>query len=116
MSFIYPRTIAVHRPNVNTTAGDRGYSGLTRTGEAVVLTGLPASIQRSKKGGTPDAGVPADAYGRTSYEVLIPRTAAALGQIVENDIIVDDLGNRYQVAGAYWNSLGFNLSADFLKP
>lgn len=116
MSFLYPRTVAITRPPVNDTPGDRGYSGLTEGSETPVASGLPASIQLASKGGSPDADVPADAYSRVTYDIFVPARAAALGLIDENDVATDDLGKRYQIIGAYWNSLGYNLTAVLLKP
>lgn len=115
MSFIYPRTIAISRPNTNDTPGDRGYSGVTKANETQIAAGLPASIQLDTKGGKPDGDVPSDAYGRSAYRIFIPQSAAALGLINERDIVTDDLGKRYQVVGDYWNSLGYNLACTLLE-
>jgi hypothetical protein len=116
MSFIYPRVVSVRRPNADAAVGAQPYSGLSEGNETQIAAGLPASIQLARKGGGPDAGVPSDAYGRVSFNVLIPAGSASIGLITENDIIVDDLGKRYQVSGAYWNSLGYNLTTDLLTP
>jgi hypothetical protein len=115
MSFLYPRVVAISRPNTNDTAGDRGYSGVTKTNETLIVTGLPASIQLQSKGGRPDAQVPSDAYSMSKFAIMIPFAAAALGLITERDIVTDDLGKRYQVVGTYWNSLGHNLSCTLLE-
>jgi hypothetical protein len=115
MSFLYPRTVAITRPNTNDTAGDRGYSGVTKAAETAIASGLPASIQLQSKGGTPEGGTPSDAFTMSRYAVMIPQSAAALGLIEERDIVTDDLNKRYQVVGAYWNSLGYNLSCTLLE-
>jgi hypothetical protein len=116
VSFIYPRTVSIRRPSVDNAVGAQPYSGLTEANETQVAGGLPASIQLARKGGAPDAGTPSDSYGRVTFNIFIPARAAALGLITENDIVVDDLAKRYQVSGAYWNSLGYNLTADLLSP
>jgi hypothetical protein len=115
VSFVYPRTIAITRPNTNDTPGDRGYSGVTKANETPIVSGLPASIQLQSKGGAPLGGTPSDAFSMSRYAVMIPFAAAALGLIEERDIVTDDLGKRYQVVGAYWNSLGHNLSCTLLE-
>lgn len=116
MSFLYPRLVSVHRQKAQTAGGGvKPYSGETPTNEDVIATGLPASIQFKRERSRPDAGLPTDSFSRGGWNILIPKSAAALGLIVERDVIVDDLGKRYQVVAPYWNSLGYNLSADVLQ-
>ena len=95
--------------------GAQPYSAEVPSGELTIATGLPASIQFRRDRSKPDAGLPSDANTKSGWNILIPRRAAALGTITERDIIVDDLGKRYQVIAAYFNSLGYNLSADLLQ-
>lgn len=117
MSFIYPRTIAITRPAIDTDVGySPTYSGTEPSTETPVAQDLPASIQMKKERGKPDPGLPADAAAKTFWTVMIPLGAAALGLIQTNDIITDDLGNRYQVNGPYWNSLGYALLTELLEP
>ena len=40
---------------------------------------------------------------------------AALGGVLVNDTITDDLGNRYQVAAADWNPLVTTCRAQILE-
>lgn len=115
MSFIYPRIISIRRPNTDSAVGAQPYSGTTQANETQIAADLPASIQLQSKGGTPEAGTPSDAFSMSRYAVMIPFFAAPLGLITERDIVVDDLGKRYQVVGAYWNSLGHNLSCTLLE-
>lgn len=115
MSFLYPRLIDVHRPNVSSGAGAQPYQGVTAANESVLATGLPASIQHRSGKGAGNTGLPADAPKKADWYIFIPASAAALGSISENDIIVDDLSKRYQVIAAYWNSLGFRLAAELLQ-
>ncbi|MBV8697380.1 MAG: hypothetical protein JO052_05930, partial [Bradyrhizobium sp.] len=68
------------------------------------------------RGGEPDASIPADAYGRASFVIFVPASAVTEGEIAENDIAVDDLGKRYQIAAAEWTPLGYQLLTDLLKP
>jgi hypothetical protein len=116
MSFIYPRTIAITRPVSDVAPGyTPNYSGVEPTDETAVASGLPASIQLKKERGKPDPNLPADA-GKTFWTVLIPLGYAQNGLIQTNDIITDDLGQRYQVTGPYWNSLGYALLVERLEP
>lgn len=114
MSFLYPRTIAVHRSNTQTAVGALNYSGETETDEKVITSGLPASIQhRSGKGLR--GGLPADAPNKAEWFIFIPAANAGIGLISERDIIVDELGKRYMISAAYWNVLGYRLYAELLQ-
>ena len=115
MSFVYPRVVSINRANTNETPGAQSYSGTTEAAETVILSSLPAAIQLQRKASTPIGGLPSDASNRAGFNVFIPKRAAALGLIKERDVVVDDLGNRYQVFGAYWNSLGYNLFTELLQ-
>lgn len=115
MSFIYPRVISILRPAAQTGFGALPPSGAGLAAETAIASGLPASIQQKSTGARPDAGVPADATNRSFWRVLIPLGALALGSVQRGDIVVDDLGQRYQVTAPYWNSLGHNLLVERLE-
>lgn len=115
MSLVYARTVAIHRAVVDTSVGAGSYEGPTEANETVVLSNLPASIQQQRHIKVPDANLPSDAYNKAGFNVFLPKRAAKKGSIVERDIVVDDLGNRYQITGAYWNILGYNLTAELLQ-
>lgn len=115
MSFLYPRTVAISRPNAQTGFGAQGYSGETAAAETSVVSGLPASIQLKKEGSAPDADLPGDVAKRPFYVVFIPANQVTLGTINRQDIVTDDLGIRYQVLANYWNSLGYSLLAEELE-
>lgn len=117
MSFIYPRTIAITRPNSDITPGfSPNYSGVEPSAETPVASGLPASIQLKKERGKPDAGLPADPAAKSFWTVMIPLGSAANGLIATNDIVTDDGNVRYQVLAPYWNSLGYALLVERLEP
>lgn len=117
MSFIYPRTIAITRPAQDTAVGySPNYSGVDSSNEMPIASGLPASIQLKKERGKPDPNLPADASAKTFWTIFIPSAFAPLGLIATNDIATDDLGNRYQITGPYWNSLGYAALAELLEP
>jgi hypothetical protein len=117
MSFLYPRKIAVTRPNSDVAPGYQPtYSGVEPSEEAPIASDLPASIQLKKERGKQDTGLPADAAAKSFWTVLIPAGAAANGLITTNDIITDELSVRYQVLAPYWNSLGYALLVERLEP
>lgn len=115
MSFIYPRVVAITRPNQQTAVGAVAYSGLLPSDESPIAASLPASIQLDRSGKDPLGQTPSDTDGRTNWRILIPRAAAALGLIKQGDVVTDDLGLRYKVTGPYWNSLGHNLLCELMN-
>jgi hypothetical protein len=115
MSFLYPRTIAIHRPTTTTAVGAQGYSGETAAVESAVAANLPASIQEAPSRGLPEGGLPADTPITSAYKIFIPKKAASLGLIKNRDVVIDDLGIRYVVVAAYWDSLGYRLFAQLLQ-
>src|SRR5262249_16656168 len=112
---LYPRIISIRRPISVASVGLVAYSGEVETNESTLFTGLPASIQHRSGRGSHGANLPADTPNRADFHIFVPRAAAALGSVQERDIIVDDIGNRYQVIAAYWNSLGYRLFAELLQ-
>jgi hypothetical protein len=116
MSFLYPRTIAITRPNNTTQPGyNPTYSGLSPSQETSIASDLPASIQLKKDRGRPETGLPSDTAAKSQWTVFIPRRAMAPGTINTWDIITDDLGARYQVVADYWNSFGYSLLTERLE-
>lgn len=114
MTFMYPRTVTIRRPVPHTGTGALGYGGLNAANETVIASGLPASIQQQRAQGAPEAHLPADpARGSTAWRILVRSKDRDL--IQGRDIIVDDLGVRYQVVAPYWNSLGYNLFCNRLE-
>lgn len=116
-SFLYPRTVAVRRPPAALADGVQpGYGGLDPAAEAPVLSGLPASIQESATAGATGAQLPSDARSATTWRVFIPKRACAdPAAIRTRDVLVDDLGRRFQVVAAYFNSLGWNCRVELLE-
>jgi hypothetical protein len=118
---VYPRTIEIHRVGTNAGAADTviglaGYSGAEATtsptnpaDEAVLFTGIPASIQAKRYGTKNAGGMPQDAVYLPSWDIFIPLSALAKGSVRDRDMVVDDEGYRYEVGQAYWNRLGYRL-------
>lgn len=112
-SFLYPRTISVYRSTYSTAPGAQSYSAPNQ--DQTIATGLPASIQLKKERGKPITDLPGDASAKTFWTILIPAASAGIGLIRSRDIIVDELGVRYQVSAPYWNSLGYGLLVELLE-
>lgn len=125
-TFLYPRTCSLHRPVSNVEAaqsagapvvGVMGYAGVTQVttpdpagiSERVLATGLPCDIAVAGAGKAtrPGGGLPADSAGPIHWQFTFPKGALAKGAIRDRDILIDDEGNRYQVASAYWTPLGY---------
>lgn len=111
-SFLYPRTISVRRPSVDKTVGEQPYGGLLPTNEKVIVAGIPAHIQIDRQGVRPAAGLPGDALRSMQWKIIFK---GCLGQVQNHDIIVDDLGNRYQVIAAYWGPMTTTCLAELLE-
>lgn len=106
MSFLYPRVIAITRPTQQTGVGAVPYGGQVTVEESPVVSGLAASIQLKNDGR--DTGVKLPGDGRaTQWRVFFRHNDRSL--VKDRDIVTSDLGDRFQVIGAYWNSLGYNL-------
>ena len=112
MSFLYPRTISVRRPaQISGVGVIDGYVSQSPAGERVIASNIPASIQAKQSGGSRNpADLPSDSKGQVSWRVLTPRGALADGEVLNRDVIIDDLGRRFQVVAAYMAPLG----ADFI--
>jgi hypothetical protein len=115
---IYPRTIEIRRNETNAGPSDAviglaGYSGTEATtsptnpaDEAVLFTGIPASIQAGQTGRKKDSALPQDVVFAPTWHIFTPLSALPKGSVRDRDIIVDDEGYRYEVGQAYWNRLG----------
>jgi hypothetical protein len=118
MSFTYPRVISIRRPGGQPMpSASVGFQGPSPSGEpdkeTAIGTGIRCSIQARREGTKGVVGLPADAT-LTTWWILIPKSALAFGTIQENDIVYDDLGERYQIVANYWNSLGYRISVQKL--
>lgn len=107
MSFLYPRTISVYRSTGTPTPGLQAYSDVSE--QTLVASSIPATIDLKKEVGAQPANLPGDTSRRTYWNINFK---GALGLVMDNDIIVDDLGQRYQVTAAYWTMLGYQVLAE----
>jgi hypothetical protein len=76
-----------------------------------LVSNVASSIRPTTASGTGLAGLPSDAK-RSSWKFLFVQP---FGTVQVRDIIVDDLGNRYQVTTPYWVLGGYQLTADLLE-
>ena len=119
---IYPRTISIYRPASPTNGGGGlqvglvPYQGLQPSDETAIASGISASIQAEALGNTRSTGdIPSDGAGPVKWTIYVPKTALILGDVRDDDIVVDELGDRYQVSAAYWNILGYKIMTIRLK-
>lgn len=118
MSFLYPRTIAVHRPGTEQGIGLQPYSGVGASPgtaslqEQTIVSGIPANIEARGLGRVKGLGLlPADAPGPGQWHITLPGGAVADGAIKDRDIVIDDLGYRYLVSQSLPTPLSYDLVA-----
>jgi hypothetical protein len=112
MSFLYPRTIAIHRPGEDTTLGAQPYSGLRADNETLIASGIPAHIQIDRQNPMSPTKLPADAISLPVYKIIFK---AARGLVKRGDVITDDLENRYQVISPDWGPMVTTCRAQLLQ-
>lgn len=112
-NLIYPRTVSIFRPKNQAAVGAVPYQGLTPTKEDALFTGLDAGVQWRSTIGRVPVGVPGDTASMGYWEVLV--VGLAIGAVQDRDVVVDDEGIRYQVFGAYWTPLNYQLKCQRLK-
>lgn len=115
MSFMYPRTVILSRPIASSGIGIGTYGGLLPSQETIIASGLQANIQEFSYSGKTLTSVPSDATGKTMWNIFIPLSDLAIGIAQDRDIFTDDLGSRYQITAAYWNSLGYRAVCERLE-
>lgn len=113
MSFLYPRIVSAVRQNADDAVGAQPYSGETPSTESIVSAGLAARIQADRQGTSPTARLAADAAGQSIWLILIRK--AALGSVKTRDVLVDELGSRYQVISAEWGQLETTCRCQLLE-
>lgn len=114
-SLAYPRTVSIVRPNSSVTVGATGFGGIdpNNNSETTTFTGLPANISYERVGRNSNANLPTDSR-KSAWMITLPAGAVAVGAILENDIVVDETGKRYQIYSADWQILGYALHAELL--
>jgi hypothetical protein len=112
VSFLYPRLIQISRPDRDETFGGQPYSGLQIDNESVIASGIAAKIQVDRQGNRPEAGLPSDAAGESTWKIIF---VASRGLVKTGDVITDDEGERYQVISAYWGPLVTTCRSQILQ-
>lgn len=112
MSFMYPRTITITRPNATSGVGALPYQGLDPANEAIIATAVAANIQRSENTRTLDEKLPGDVARGSVWAIFFDLPN---GTVNDRDIITDDLNERYQVMASYWNSMGYKAICERLQ-
>ncbi len=108
MSFLYPRVISVKRPTAASGVGNLGHGGPSIASEVLVVDGVSASIQLASSGRNSNMGaLPGDSPGPLKWTIYISGADAQSSPLIEErDVIYDDLGRRFQVAGYEPESTG----------
>lgn len=116
-NFIYYRTVSFYRQATELAVGQVGYMGHSRATEALLFSGIKASVQCPSIGTrrVGDGILPDDAPGPIRWNIFLPANAVPNGSIISRDIAVDDEGNRYQVAAAYRTPLGWKVQTTRLE-
>jgi hypothetical protein len=85
--------------------------------EVLLFSGIIASVQCPSIGSRRigDGVLPDDAPGPIRWNIFLPANAIPNGSVVSRDIVVDDEGNRYQVAAAYRTPLGWKVQTTRLE-
>jgi len=112
---LYDRVISVRRLVKPAAVGALPYSGTVPKNEAVIFSGLAASIQFQPRRDRPLATVPTDAVSVAQWHIYLAAGLAAAGQIVERDVIADDLGRRFEVFASWPTSLGWVFAVQLLE-
>lgn len=113
VNLLYPRIISVRRQNSTVQVGQGAFGGDTPVNETVVLTNIPANISYERVGRANQANLPTDAR-RSTWLIVLPAINSVLGSILEDDVVVDDLGKRYQLYASDWTILGYSLHGELL--
>ncbi len=102
VNFLFPSLISISRPNPDITVGAQPYGGVLSTNETILATGIAAHIEADRQGQAPTAKLPSDAAGQSIWKIIFK---GAPGLTQTDDILTDDLNNRYQVIAADWGPL-----------
>lgn len=101
------RTVTVYRPQQQAGVGAVGYGGNTAANQTAIATNWPVSLLQAAKAANNPMNLPGDGKQAT-WALLMP--AIPGGVVIKNDdIIADDLGNRYLVYSAELTDLGWRM-------
>jgi hypothetical protein len=100
------RTISLFRPQLQSGKGAQPYSGMTTQNEKPIVQGVPCSILQGTKGEKSEVALPGDTRSPW-WTLLVP---ASVGRIKIDDLLIDDLGQRYVVSSPELTDLGYRLT------
>jgi hypothetical protein len=101
------RKVSIYRPQTQTGVGAEGYGGTTQQNEKLLVSGVPCSILQGTKGEKSETNLPGDTRSPW-WAILMPGT---VGRIKPDDIITDDLDQRYIVSSQESTDLGYRITA-----
>jgi hypothetical protein len=117
-NFMYPHIVTVRRNMERPAAGQSAYDGLQANAEVVIAGPMLANIQIDRTGRPSEAKLPGDPVGAPTMRIMFQAQTyggPAYGVIAPRDVIVDGLGNRYQVIVVEWQYLGTEVRAQLLE-
>lgn len=100
------RTVSIYRPQTQTGVGAQPYGGNTASNQVLLVSGVPCSILQGTKGEKSEANLPGDTRSPW-WSILMP----GLGRVMPDDIIIDDLEQRYVVSSPEQSDLGLRITA-----
>jgi hypothetical protein len=101
--------VTVSRMPGTVTPGAGSYAGDT-TPETVILTSWPASVLVQSTKTSPGTMQLPDESKMGTYQILLP--ASAPGPLLRDDILTDEIGNRYAASTAEQSNLGWRLNVE----
>jgi hypothetical protein len=120
LNILYPHRVSIRRNLEQPKAGKSSYDGAQASAETTLMTGVMANVQIDRTGRPPDAKLPADPIGAPTHKIFFPGewlggTASGYGFIRVNDILVDDLGQRFQVIVTEYQPLALQVRAQLME-
>ena len=115
MCVLTNRTVTVTRmENAFAPGANSSYGGDVAGAGTAIITSWPASVLIESTKTTPGVVQTPNASKLGAVQILLPASVnnAAGSGFLANDIVTDDLGNRYAVYSAEQSNLGWRLNAE----
>jgi hypothetical protein len=117
-NLLYPHIVSLRRNMEQPAGGQSAYDGAQASAETVLIVGMAANVQIDRTGRPPDAKLPADPIGAPTHKIMFPAVSLGgpgYGTIMNRDILVDGLGQRYQVIVVEWQYIGTQVRAQVME-
>jgi type II secretory pathway pseudopilin PulG len=101
------RVISIYKPQAQSGVGAQGYGGTTSDNQTLLVSGVPCSILQGTKGEKSETNLAGDTRSPW-WSILMPKS---VGYVAPDDIIIDDLGQRYIVSSNETSDLGYRATA-----